>query len=129
MWRCLCVLSKVTPRHCLTRYVAVFDKKASNVHQVNSCILALLSSAYCTTALNGRERGFRTQNKVQLDAALAYLAKLGAQPLDSAALEEAAGVGVVVCACLWLPSRTPCQLANASKCWGCMRANVALHTP
>ncbi len=72
---------------------------------------------------------FRAQNKVQLDAALAYLAKLGAQPLEHAALEDAAGVGVVVCACAWLPSRTPGQLANAGTCWGCMHANVVLHTP
>ncbi len=65
---------------------------------------------------------------MQLDAALAYLAKLGAQPLDNAALEDAAGVGVVVCDCLWFPSRPPCQLANAGKCWGCMHASVVLHT-
>jgi hypothetical protein len=36
------------------------------------------------------------QNKVQLDAALAYRSQRGAAPLDPAALGEAAGVGVVV---------------------------------
>ena len=36
------------------------------------------------------------QNKVQLDAALAHLSQRGAAPLDAAALDEAAGVGVVV---------------------------------
>ena len=39
---------------------------------------------------------FCTQNKLQLDAALVYLAKRGAQPLEPEALSEAAGVGVVV---------------------------------
>ena len=37
-----------------------------------------------------------TQNKLQLDAALVYLAKRGAQPLEPEALSAAAGVGVVV---------------------------------
>ncbi|KAK9832832.1 hypothetical protein WJX81_005150 [Elliptochloris bilobata] len=38
----------------------------------------------------------KVKNKLQLDAALTYLAKRGPQPLEPEALNEAAGVGVVV---------------------------------
>ncbi len=63
------------------------------------------------------------QNKVQLDAALAYLSQRGAAPLDPAALDEAAGVGVVVrAACL---RASPCRASGARRC---MHAACALKT-
>ncbi len=40
--------------------------------------------------------GDRIASNAQLDGALEYLGALGAQPLDAAAFESAAGVGVVV---------------------------------
>jgi len=40
--------------------------------------------------------GDRIASNAQLDGALEYLGALGAQPLDAAAFERAAGVGVVV---------------------------------
>jgi len=36
------------------------------------------------------------QSTAQLDGAFEYLKKVGGEPLDAAALEEAAGIGVVV---------------------------------
>jgi Glutaminyl-tRNA synthetase, non-specific RNA binding region part 1 len=38
----------------------------------------------------------RLQSPPQLDGAFEYLKRIGGEPLDAAALEEAAGVGVVV---------------------------------
>jgi len=63
------------------------------------------------------------QNKVQLDAALAYLSQRSAAPLDPAALNEAAGVGVVVRAASLRAS--PCRASGARRC---MHAACALKT-
>ena len=72
------------------------------------------------------------QSNAQLDCAFEYLGKLGAEPLDRAALEEAAGVGVEVtpeqasevAACMLRPcvqflcTEKPARLPAAGRCCG-----------
>ena len=89
----------------------------------------------------------RIASNAQLDGALEYLGALGAQPLDIPALEEAAGVDVVVRTVIgvqegpWGPARGGCSafsrsvLPNLGKAWkpaakqSCARRAAAVSPP
>jgi hypothetical protein len=58
-----------------------------------------------------------TQSTPQLDGAFDYLKRVGGEALDKAALEEAAGVGVVVSWALWV-GVTSTRGRGPGCCWG-----------